>query len=84
MYAPISIVVHSAASTHVDNSFTVPTDSKNSLSFTWNNVMGTHVLLEVCRRYVGVSGEGMEMFLHVSTDEVYGQVQEGQNVRCSC
>ena len=46
--------------------------------------MGTHVLLEVCRRYVGVSGEGMEMFLHVSTDEVYGQVQEGQNVRCSC
>jgi len=54
-------VLHFAASTHVDNSFS------SSVSFTENNVMGTHVLLECCRIYGKV-----KRFIHVSTDEVYG------------
>ena len=36
----VDTVIHFAAQTHVDNSF------GNSFSFTRNNVMGTHVLLE--------------------------------------
>uniref|UniRef100_A0A7S4CQY0 NAD(P)-binding domain-containing protein n=1 Tax=Eutreptiella gymnastica TaxID=73025 RepID=A0A7S4CQY0_9EUGL len=57
----IDTVMHFAASTHVDNSF------NSSVSFTQNNVMGTHVLLECCRMYGGI-----RRFVHVSTDEVYG------------
>lgn len=55
-------VVHFAAQTHVDNSF------GNSLEFTSNNVEGTHVLLEVARTY-----GALKKFVHVSTDEVYGE-----------
>lgn len=57
----IDTVMHFAASTHVDNSF------HSSISFTSNNVVGTHVLLEAAREYGKVS-----RFIHVSTDEVYG------------
>lgn len=57
----IDTVIHFAAQSHVDNSF------GNSLEFTRNNVLGTHVLLEACRAYGGV-----RRFIHVSTDEVYG------------
>lgn len=53
-------VLHFAAYTHVDNSF------GNSIEFTKNNVLGTHCLLEVCRN------SDIDLFLHVSTDEVYG------------
>lgn len=48
--------------THVDNSF------GNSYDFTLNNVLGTHKLLEAARRYGGV-----RRFIHVSSDEVYGE-----------
>eukprot|EP00898_Chlorokybus_atmophyticus_P003386 jgi/Chlat1/4048/Chrsp26S08848 len=58
----IDTIMHFAASTHVDNSF------GNSLEFTHNNVYGTHVLLEAAR----VAGR-IRRFLHVSTDEVYGE-----------
>jgi UDP-glucose 4,6-dehydratase len=58
----IDTVLHFAAQTHVDNSF------QNSLSFTHNNVYGTHVLIEVCREYGKIT-----RFIHVSTDEVYGE-----------
>lgn len=57
----IDTVMHFAASTHVDNSF------HSSISFTANNVVGTHVLLEAAREYGGIT-----RFVHVSTDEVYG------------
>ncbi|CAL4888976.1 unnamed protein product [Urochloa decumbens] len=50
------------AQTHVDNSF------GNSFEFTMNNVYGTHVLLEACK----VTGQ-IRRFIHVSTDEVYGE-----------
>ena len=53
--------MHFAAQTHVDNSF------GNSFMFTQNNIMGTHVLLESAKV------AGVKRFIHVSTDEVYGE-----------
>ena len=58
----INKVMHFAAQSHVDNSF------GNSFEFTKNNIEGTHVLLEACRR-----AKSVIQFLHVSTDEVYGE-----------
>lgn len=60
----INYVLHFAAYTHVDHSF------GNSLLFTKNNVLGTHVLLEMAKKYK------IERFIHVSTDEVYGNKNE--------
>eukprot|EP00002_Diphylleia_rotans_P002183 TRINITY_DN1134_c0_g1_i1.p1 TRINITY_DN1134_c0_g1~~TRINITY_DN1134_c0_g1_i1.p1 ORF type:complete len:370 (-),score=80.72 TRINITY_DN1134_c0_g1_i1:580-1689(-) len=58
----IDTIIHFAAQTHVDNSF------GNSFQFTQNNVMGTHVLLEAAKVH------GIKRFIHVSTDEVYGEI----------
>jgi len=59
----IDTVIHFAAQSHVDNSF------GNSIQFTIDNVLGTHNLLECCRMYGGI-----QKFIHISTDEVYGEV----------
>ena len=59
-------VMHFAAQSHVDQSF------GDSMAFTLNNVVGTHSLLEACRRYGQV-----QRFLNVSTDEVYGESSLG-------
>ena len=61
-------VVHFAAQSHVDNSF------GNSLSFTLDNVYGTHCLLEACR-IVNVD-HPITKIIHISTDEVYGEVSD--------
>lgn len=62
----IDTVIHFAAQTHVDKSF------DNSIQFTMDNVYATHVLMECVRKY------GMiRRFLHFSTDEVYGEVKDG-------
>ncbi|KAM1359071.1 hypothetical protein ACFX15_045279 [Malus domestica] len=61
----IDTIMHFAAQTHVDNSF------GNSFEFTKNNVYGTQVLLEACK----VTGQ-IKRFIHVSTDEVYGETDE--------
>jgi len=58
----IEEVVHFAAQSHVQNSF------DDSLQFTKDNILGTHVLLECCRNYGKIN-----KFVHVSTDEVYGE-----------
>ena len=58
----ISHIIHFAAQSHVQNSF------EDSLVFTYDNVLGTHVLLESCRKY-----RRIKKFIHVSTDEVYGE-----------
>lgn len=63
----INIVVHFAAQTHVDKSFF------NSVTFTINNVLGTHILLECCKAYYERTSL-LTKFIHVSTDEVYGEV----------
>jgi len=57
----IDTIMHFAAQTHVDNSF------GNSFQFTRNNIMGTHVLLEAAKIHT------IKLFIHVSTDEVYGE-----------
>ncbi|KAL1519307.1 hypothetical protein AB1Y20_022834 [Prymnesium parvum] len=62
----IDTIIHAAAQTHVDNSF------GNSFAFTENNVMGTHVLAETAKSC------GIERFIHVSTDEVYGSSYDGE------
>lgn len=59
----IDTIVHFAAQSHVDNSF------GNSLDFTKNNVIGTHVLLEAARV------NKIQRFIHISTDEVYGELR---------
>jgi UDP-glucose 4,6-dehydratase len=61
----IDTIMHFVAQTHVDNSF------GNSFEFTKNNIYGTHVLLEACK----VTGQ-IRRFIHVSTDEVYGETDE--------
>ena len=59
----IDTVLHFAAETHVDNSF------GQSLVFTTTNVLGTHVLLEAAKARL----PHFRRFIHVSTDEVYGE-----------
>lgn len=58
----VTHVVHFAAQSHVQNSF------GESLQYTQDNVVGTHNLLEAARQY-----GALERFVHVSTDEVYGE-----------
>mmetsp|Transcript_1718 Transcript_1718/g.2469 ORF Transcript_1718/g.2469 Transcript_1718/m.2469 type:complete len:349 (-) Transcript_1718:274-1320(-) len=58
----IDTVMHFAAQTHVDNSF------GNSFAFTKANIYGTHVLLETAKNCASI-----RRFVHVSTDEVYGE-----------
>lgn len=60
----IDTVLHFAAQSHVDLSF------GNSYGFTHTNVYGTHVLLESAKKV------GIRRFVHISTDEVYGEVKE--------
>ena len=61
-----TIAIHLAAETHVDESF------QHALKFTYTNTYGTHVLLEHLRAY----GK-CEKIIHMSTDEVYGSIDEG-------
>ena len=58
-------VVHFAAETHVDRSI------KDGYSFVRTNCFGTNVLCDVALRV------GVQKFLHISTDEVYGSIEEG-------
>ncbi len=58
-------VVHFAAESHVDRSIVSPDE------FVRTNCDGTNVLCDVARRF------GVERFLHISTDEVYGSIEVG-------
>lgn len=60
------LLIHAAAESHVDNSF------GNSLEFSKTNVLGTHALMEAALK------SGVPKIIHVSTDEVYGEVVEGR------
>jgi len=59
----ITHIIHFAAQSHVQNSFT------DAIQYTKDNVLGTHNLLEVSRLYC----PNLNKFIHVSTDEVYGE-----------
>lgn len=65
--AQVDAVVNFAAETHVDRSLMDPH------AFIDTDVKGTAVLCEAVRRH------GHDVFLHVSTDEVYGHVPEGRS-----
>lgn len=66
----IDAVIHLAAESHVDRSI------DDALPFLETNVIGTYTLLDVTRRYLDENPEKAEFFrfLHVSTDEVYGDL----------
>ena len=64
----IDTVIHFAAQSHVQNSF------NNALQYTNDNVVGTHTLLEACRKYGKIN-----KFIHISTDEVYGESMLSEN-----
>jgi dTDP-glucose 4,6-dehydratase/UDP-glucose 4,6-dehydratase len=61
-YYNIEYIIHFAAQSHVQNSF------DDSLQYTKDNIVGTHNLLEVVRQ-----NGSIKKFIHVSTDEVYGE-----------
>ncbi|PYI31733.1 dTDP-D-glucose 4,6-dehydratase [Aspergillus indologenus CBS 114.80] len=58
----VDAVVHFAARSHVDQSFSSP------LAFTTTNIVGTQVLLEAAKTMGCI-----QRFVYVSTDEVYGE-----------
>ena len=58
-------MVHFAAESHVDNSIS------NGLPFVKTNVEGTFNLLEVSRK-----NKSLKKFIHISTDEVYGDMND--------
>ncbi|MEM9279427.1 MAG: dTDP-glucose 4,6-dehydratase [Pseudomonadota bacterium] len=68
----IDSIAHLAAESHVDRSIDGPE------IFLKTNVMGTYSLLQAVRRYISDNPERSETFrfLHVSTDEVYGDLRE--------
>ncbi len=59
------LVFHFAAESHVDNSL------KDQSLFIKTNVQGTKVLVSAALE------QGLERFIHISTDEVYGSIKEG-------
>lgn len=65
----INGVIHLAAESHVDRSIT------NPLEFVTTNVIGTVTLLNVAKNHW--KGRDDVRFYHVSTDEVYGSVYDG-------
>jgi len=67
-------IMHLAAESHVDRSITGAAD------FIQTNVIGTFTLLEAARNYwseLDSSAKENFRFLHVSTDEVYGSLDDG-------
>jgi len=66
-------IMHLAAESHVDRSIDGPAE------FIQTNIVGTYNLLDVAKRYWdSLTGEKKEKFRfhHVSTDEVYGDLEE--------
>ncbi|MBW9221803.1 dTDP-glucose 4,6-dehydratase [Methanothermococcus sp. SCGC AD-155-C09] len=62
----IDILVNFAAETHVDRSIS------NPYTFIESNIIGVYTLLESIRKY-----NPEVNFIHISTDEVYGDIEEG-------
>lgn len=66
----IDSVIHLAAESHVDRSIL------NPLEFVRTNVLGTVVLLNVAKHHWANVAD--TRFYHVSTDEVYGSLHDGE------
>jgi dTDP-glucose 4,6-dehydratase len=67
------VVVNFAAETHVDRSILDPAP------FLKANIEGTFSMLEAARQT-----KGIRKFIHVSTDEVYGEIEKGRFTEESC
>ncbi len=65
----VDTIVNFAAETHVDRSI------MNPGAFVQTDVIGTYTLLEAARRF------DLERYHQVSTDEVYGHVEEGRRAK---
>jgi dTDP-glucose 4,6-dehydratase len=63
-------VIHLAAESHVDRSI------KSPMEFVMTNVVGTVNLLNAAKSLLQ-EGKSFERFYHVSTDEVYGSLENG-------
>jgi dTDP-glucose 4,6-dehydratase len=73
----IDTIVHFAAESHVDRSILSPA------SFVQTNLVGTFSLLEAARQVWGADGGfAGRHFHHVSTDEVYGTLKQGDPPFC--
>ena len=73
-YQPRAII-NFAAESHVDRSINGPKD------FIDTNIIGTYSLLEMTRNYwnnLGYKPKNIFRFLHVSTDEVYGSLENNE------
>lgn len=66
-------IINTAAETHVGNSIT------NSDEFVSSNINGVHNLLELIKNHRGEHSE-KPILLHFSTDEVYGDIEEGEHI----
>ena len=69
-------VMHLAAESHVDRSI------DNAATFIETNIVGTYRLLEVARAYwnaLSKERKSVFRFVHISTDEVYGNLGENQS-----
>jgi dTDP-glucose 4,6-dehydratase len=63
-------IINTAAETHVGNSIA------NSDKFITSNINGVHNLLELLRKYRQETTK-LPVLLHFSTDEVYGDIEDG-------
>ncbi|MBV6458832.1 MAG: dTDP-glucose 4,6-dehydratase [Fimbriimonadaceae bacterium] len=74
-HTTVDRVVREHRTTHIVN-FAAETHNDRSLlesgGFIASNVLGVQVLLEATKKH------GLERFVHVSTDEVYGSISEGE------
>ena len=66
-------VINTAAETHVGNSIVKSED------FVHSNINGVHNLLELIKNY-RAEGPKKPVLLHFSTDEVYGDITEGEHI----
>jgi len=66
-------VINTAAETHVGNSIVKSED------FVHSNINGVHNLLELIKNY-RAEGPKKPILLHFSTDEVYGDITEGEHI----
>ena len=64
----IEIIIHFAAESHVDRSILQPA------TFIQTNLVGTFTLLEAFHQYLETATVNQPLFLHISTDEVYGSL----------
>ncbi len=60
-------IVNFAAESHVDRSL------NSSEDFMKTNIIGTHTLIEACKK------NHVPRYVHISTDEVYGDIEQGES-----